>query len=207
MRQLIAFFIACAGFMGCAQGFAATGSERDLALQRRATLDRIATECGVPASIFDMTAANDVRILLSPEMPYEGLDCAFRKLQSSDIPLNSMGFVGNEAVEAESTDASPAPERQPVFGWTVYAPARTEDGSFARFIVSGPADAVDEFTRESEAEGWILEARASTTALLVFAQYRAPIRPVQSHSFMDRFLRESPRRLNIAGVVSKAETQ
>jgi len=80
--------------------------EQELALQRRNTLERIATECGLPASIFVVGAADDIRFQPSPDMPFERLDCALLKLRTSNIPLNTLGFVGNEAVQPEATNAS-----------------------------------------------------------------------------------------------------
>lgn len=93
-------------------------------------------------------------------------------------------------------------------GWSVDGTLSggPEDGGFLRYIISGPPDVVDEFTRDARADGWLLEARGPASAELVFAQFRAPIRLDQTTSFMDRYLIESPRRLNIAGAVSKAET-
>ena len=100
------------------------------------------------------------------------------------------------------------PEQHSAVGWSVDGTMRggPEDGGFTRFIISGPPDAVDDFTRDAQAEDWTLEARSAVSADLVFAQFRAPLlgRP---NGFMDRYILENPRRLNIAGVVAKAETR
>ena len=166
--------------------------------------NRIAERCGLPSSTFVLVGSDELRIQPPSDASYESVDCALREVRAADLPARDLGFVGNEApVVAPSRDDH---EEGNVFGWSADSSRPAEDNSFARFIVSGSAAAVDEFRRDAEADGWQMEARAVASDTLVFAQFRVPSQPANVENFLDRYLMESPRRLNIAGVVAKAQT-
>ena len=98
---------------------------------------------------------------------------------------------------------------QPVAGWSAsgnVSPSLEAQG-WTRFVISGRPEAVDEFIREATADGWILEARAPASAEFVLVQLKGPYRPGRISSFVDRYLTESPRRLNVGHIVSAAETR
>ena len=148
--------------------------------------------------------ANGIRFLrltAPADLPYRDIGGLIYEAQRRRLQ-----FSFDNAAPAEVDMSSPDDARESAnVGWSADAPPRAEDPSFYRFIVSGDASAVDEFAREAEAEGWSLEAQATASTDLVFAQFRVPADSGGYESFVDRYLAERPRRLNIAGVTAKAE--
>ena len=63
---------------------------------RRAELDKIADQCGLPRTTFHLVGDDELQLKPDPNAPYPSVDCAIRRINESDIPFK-LGFVGNEA--------------------------------------------------------------------------------------------------------------
>ena len=92
-------------------------------------------------------------------------------------------------------------------GWSTSAdgPSVADAGGFLRYIVSGPPDAVEEFTADALKADWAVEARAASSPELIFVQFRAPSTIGETEYFTDKYLLQKPRRLNIAPVIVKVD--
>jgi hypothetical protein len=68
----------------------------DTLQQRQEILDRIADDCGMPHSSWNLLDKDHLTLRPEPNTPYEKVDCLLRGLDKSKLPV-SLGFVGNEA--------------------------------------------------------------------------------------------------------------
>ena len=73
--------------------------------ERLAALDRIAAECHVPRSTLMLVGEDELHIRPAPEEAYEHVDCVLRRVHEANIPLQHMGFVGNELPAPEANNA------------------------------------------------------------------------------------------------------
>jgi hypothetical protein len=80
--------------VGCTEPSAQT---RDPRTQRLEALSQIAEQCQLPASTFRLIEDQELRVVPSPDTPYERVDCALQRIRSNPLLRNiPMGFVGNE---------------------------------------------------------------------------------------------------------------
>jgi len=61
-------------------------------------LDKIADECGLLRSAFDLRGDDELHFKPDPDARYESVDCGLQKINASKIPFR-LGFVGNEAYQ------------------------------------------------------------------------------------------------------------
>jgi len=100
------------------------------------------------------------------------------------------------------------PANRPSVGWSTTGRLSGPDaGGFMRYIISGSAEAVAEFTSDATKNGWMVEARAESSSNLVFVQFRAPIVVGQLEYFTDKYFMQRPRRINVAPVVAKVDPE
>jgi hypothetical protein len=100
-RNISSILIICAApsLAACTErSDSATNSVAGARSEKRAVLDQIASECGLPPSNFTLIDDAELRFQPSPDADYEAVDCALRRVRETalfnDVP---MGFVGNEA--------------------------------------------------------------------------------------------------------------
>lgn len=102
MTRFFLLFLVSASCGGCAE---ASDQASDVRTQRLAALDRIASECGVPRTMFRLVGSDELHLLPPPDAPYERVDCALRRVRETNISLGNIGFVGNEAPAPEASNA------------------------------------------------------------------------------------------------------
>ena len=65
--------------------------------QVEAALGRIADQCGLQRSVFEVSPSNDLYFRPDPDDTYESVSCALEKSHADTrLRILNMGFVGNE---------------------------------------------------------------------------------------------------------------
>lgn len=86
----VAIIVAASAVLtACAQQPLPAGTDQQI-------LDRIADECGLPRTVFDLREHREVYIKTPFDAKYESIDCALKEIKKSGVPFK-MGFIGNEA--------------------------------------------------------------------------------------------------------------